>query len=197
MIRCGFLLVAVGLVAPLAGQDAGEGWLTGRVERASTGEPIAGATVRLTGPVTRSAVSADNGGWRVGPLPVGRYTLSVERIGFAPGERTVEVPRGSEPLRIRLTERPLALDALVVTAGRRPQRLAEAPVATELVSRREIRQTGATDLASVLTERTGVELEGGHPVGAGVMLQGVGSERVLVLLDGQPLIGRISGKIDI
>jgi len=29
------------------------------------------------------------------------------------------------------------------------------------------------------------------------MLQGLGSERVLVLLDGQPMVGRISGQIDL
>jgi outer membrane receptor for ferrienterochelin and colicins len=49
----------------------------------------------------------------------------------------------------------------------------------------------------VLTERTGVELQGGHPAGSGLMIQGLGSERVLVLLDGQPFIGRIAGTIDV
>src|SRR5690606_14117614 len=33
--------------------------------------------------------------------------------------------------------------------------------------------------------------------GTGVMIQGLGSERVLVLLDGQPFIGRLSGSIDL
>ena len=198
MARAGIaVLLSLGLVAPAAGQEPAGSWLSGRIETAGTGEPVAGAMVRLGGPVVRTVASADNGAWRLGPLPAGSYTLSVEHIGFAPTERAVDVPHGPELVRVALTERALELDALVVTAGRRLQRLADAPVATELVTSREIRQTGAADLASVLTERTGVELEGGHPVGSGVMIQGMGSERVLVLLDGQPFIGRISGKIDI
>ncbi|MGH7458398.1 MAG: TonB-dependent receptor plug domain-containing protein [Longimicrobiaceae bacterium] len=96
-----------------------------------------------------------------------------------------------------LSERVIPLDSLVVTVSRRPQRLADVPVATELISRREIERTGASDLAAVLIERAGIVLEGGHPTGAGVMLQGMGSERVLVLVDGQPFIGRISGKVDL
>ena len=190
------LLLAAGLFEPASGQEV-TGWLVGRVEEAGTGAAVAGATVRLQGPVTRAAATAENGTWRVGPLPAGRYTISVEHIRFAPAERSLEVPNGDGPVRIAMTERALALDALVVTAGRRLQRLADVPVATELITNREIRQTGATDLASVLTERTGVEVEGGHPVGSGVMIQGMGSERVLVLMDGQPFIGRISGKIDV
>lgn len=198
MIRSALpVVLALALVAPAGGQDTAGEWLVGRIEEAGTGDPVAGATVRLNGPADRAGISGGNGGWRVGPLPAGRYTLAVEHIAFATVERELRVVEGMAPVRITLTPRPLALDALVVTAGRRLQRLADAPVATELVSSREIRQTGATDLASVLTERTGVELEGGHPVGAGVMLQGLGSERVLVLLDGQPLIGRIAGKIDV
>jgi outer membrane receptor for ferrienterochelin and colicins len=158
---------------------------------------VAGATVRLDGTSLQPVTTAKDGTWRIGPVATGRYELLVEHIGYAPIERPVDVPLEDATLRLSMTARPLALDALVVTAGRRTQRLADAAVATELVTSREIRETGATDLASVLTERTGLELAGGHPVGEGVMIQGMGSERVLVLMDGQPFIGRISGSIDV
>jgi hypothetical protein len=65
------------------------------------------------------------------------------------------------------------------------------------VGREEIERTTASDLASVLVEQTGIALQGGHPAGAGVMLQGLGSERLLILLDGQSLVGRISGVFDV
>ncbi|HEY0970354.1 MAG TPA: TonB-dependent receptor, partial [Gemmatimonadales bacterium] len=104
---------------------------------------------------------------------------------------------GADTLSVRLTAAPLALDRVVVTAARREQRLADAIVTTEVVGRREIERSGATDLAAVLTEQTGIQLHGGHPSGSGVMLQGIGAERVLVLLDGQPLVGRISGNFDL
>ena len=55
----------------------------------------------------------------------------------------------------------------------------------------------SSDLASVLTERVGIQIDGGVPSGAGVQLRGFGSRRVLVLLDGQPLIGRVNGTMDL
>src|SRR5690606_25672420 len=190
MSRVAFALLL--FAAPLHAQDA---WLSGRVESVS-GEAVSGATVRAEGSASAMAVTANDGSWRLGPLAPGSYLLTVEHIGYAPLERDVRVPL-DDALLLVVSERPLSLDALVVTAGRRLQRLADAPVAMEVVTSREIRETGAADVAAVLTERTGLELQGGHPAGSGVMIQGMGSERVLVLLDGQPFIGRMSGAIDV
>ncbi|HEX7120304.1 MAG TPA: TonB-dependent receptor [Longimicrobiales bacterium] len=209
------VLALLVLAGPAAGQTGGA--LVGRVVDAATGAPVTDARIRVEAagrggedgvagqPGMRgapggrgwTAASGADGAWRVGPLRPGGYVVRVEHVAYAPVERRVEVAAGGGPLVVRLTPRPVALDALVVTAGRRLQRLADATVATELVSSREIRETGAADLAAVLTERTGITLQGGHPAGAGVMIQGLGSERVLVLLDGQPFIGRISGTIDV
>lgn len=217
------------------------GLLVGRVIEAGSGDPVAGAVVRASGPVDASTVTAADGTWCLDGVPAGRYNVSISHVGFAGFETTFDASGGvqgtpamkaandptaganevSDPtadaaadagdartlghragaaaagLEIALTPRPVSLDAVVVTAGRRRQRLADVPVATEVISRREIRETGAADVAAVLVERTGVQLQGNTPVGAGVMLQGLGSERVLVLMDGQPFIGRIAGAIDL
>jgi outer membrane receptor for ferrienterochelin and colicins len=90
-----------------------------------------------------------------------------------------------------------ALDSIVVTAGRREQLLRDVVVTTELISRREIEASGAADVSAVLLSHSGVQLDAGTPTGAGVYLQGLGSQRVLVLLDGQPIVGRIGGNLDL
>jgi outer membrane receptor for ferrienterochelin and colicins len=158
----------------------------------AAGERVQAAGERGAGAGERGAAAGERG------AAAGERGAAADERGAAAGGRSAATGREpGSPLLIPLTPRPVVLEALVVTAGRRLQRLADVPVATELVSSREIRETGATDLASVLTERTGVDLAGGHPSGAGVMIQGMSSERVLVLLDGQPFIGRISGAIDV
>ena len=180
--------------------------ITGRVQDASTGAPIAGAVVSLvlTGDVrSRETRTADDGRWRIAVPGAAGGTLSVRAIGYAPRAigldsvalDSLAVAGGS--LDFALTPVASRLDQVVITAARREQRLADVALTTEVVSRREIEQSGASDLAAVLTEQTGIQLQGGHPTGAGVMLQGIGSERVLVLLDGQPLVGRLSGTFDI
>lgn len=132
----------------------------------------------------------------------GRFRLRVDdsvrtlRVRH-PAFRYADVPLGATPLRpIVLRAAPRALDAVVVTASRREQRLKDAVVPIELVSRAEIERTGAPDVAAVLVEQVGIQLEGGTPTGAGVQLQGFGAQRVLVLVDGQPLVGRLNGNLD-
>lgn len=187
--------VAVALLVMMAGSAGGQEpvWLAGRVVAAGAGDPVVGAEVRLAD--GRSAVTDAEGRWRIGPVEPGPQELTVRHMAYA--EATLRLASAAGPHVVRLTPRPVSLGELVVTASRRVQELKDVPVATEVVGRTELRATGASDLAAVLVERTGVALEGGHPVGAGVMLQGLGSERVLVLLDGQPYVGRLSGRQDL
>lgn len=168
-----------------------------RVADAADDAPVAGAELRLGAAGAASARTGSRGTARVSVAPAGA-TLTVRAVGYAP--RTVAIPAGAAPadtVGVRLTAVPLSLDQVVITAARRPQRLADAVVTTEVVGRREMENSGSSDLAAVLTEQTGVQLAGGHPSGTGVMLQGIGSERVLVMLDGQPLVGRIAGNFDL
>ena len=170
----------------------------GRVVSAATGQGIGGAEVRLAGTDT-VVVRTDAGGeWATRALRPGRYAVRVRMLGHVAAQDVADMAGGGAWRReFRLQPVALALDEIVVTGARREQRLQDAVTTTELVSRDAIERSGASDIASVLTEQTGIQLQGGHPAGSGVMLQGIGSERVLVLLDGQPVAGRISGVFDI
>lgn len=123
--------------------------------------------------------------------PLGADSLLVRAMGY----RAARVGRDASS--VALTPLALALDQVVVTAARREQKLADVVTTTEVVNAEAIARTGASDLGSALSATTGVELSGGMPAGTGVMLQGLGSERVLILLDGNPLPGRIAGEFDV
>ena len=205
--RCGSLPAALRLLALLAipltaaaqasPDRIGTARISGSVLDATTGEEVAGAAIRTAGAAERTTRSGNAGEWELAGLPPGPYALTISHPSFATAEMSIEIgPDGGE-VRTSLTPVPIRLDALVVTAGRRLEALADVPVSTEVVTRREIEDTGAPDLAGLLTQRAGFELQGGHPGGAGVMLQGLGSERVLVLVDGQPYTGRIDGHLDL
>ena len=196
-VCAGAVIAAVLLLhAPLAAQRGGV--VRGRVVEAGTGTAVASAVVRVADDSSRSVLTDVDGGFRLTGLAPGAHRLRVAHLGYAEREVAVEVTGAGEVvIDVVLTPRALALDALVVTAGRRAQALADVAVPTEVVSAEEIRRSGASDVAAVLVERTGIQPQGGHPAGSGLMLQGLGSERVLVLVDGQPFIGRLSGQIDL
>ena len=181
-----------------AAAPAAAGRLHGRITDGATGRALPGVELRLAGPDSASVRTGEDGRWMSPALRPGRYEVRARRLGYAVSTASATLDAGPRaPLLLALDPVALELDQMVVTAARRPQRLADAVTTTEVVSRADIERTGASDLASVLTEQTGIQLQGGMPAGAGVMLQGLGSERVLVLLDGQPVAGRISGVFDI
>ena len=162
--------------------------LRGRVT-GGDGTAVIGAEVRAG--LVRS-VSDSAGRWTlvVPALPV---TLVVRHPGYH--ARTLEATRS--PLDLVLQARPHSLDAIVVTAARREQQLKDVVPETRLISREQVEDAAAPDVAAALTQAAGLQLEGGVPAGSGVFLQGMDSRRVLVLLDGQPLVGRLNGNFDL
>lgn len=88
-------------------------------------------------------------------------------------------------------------DPVIVSATRRDEHRSEAVISTAVVTRADIRDAGATDVASVLSQQLGLQLASGSPAGSQMLIQGLGDQRVLVLLDGQPLTGRVGGAFDL
>lgn len=189
-----FLLAACSLGAPLAFQAA-QLMLSGEVRNAR-GTAVAGAEVEVVrGTDTLRARTGPRGEWRLSTSP-GVHHVSVRAIGYRRWSTTLTATTDTA-LGIVPTAASLPLDAVVVTAARRAQRLADVATTTEIVSRDDIRRTGAADIAQALARQTGINMEGGVGAGLGVMLQGLSSERVLVLVDGHPLAGRIAGQLDV
>ena len=93
------------------------------------------------------------------------------------------------------TDPTVELAPVVVTATKTPQRLEDTPVITNLITRAEIEATGAENIGEVLEHTAGIIIHrDGH--GDGVQLQGLDSEYILILVDGEPQVGRIAGKLD-
>ncbi|QSQ19930.1 TonB-dependent receptor [Pyxidicoccus parkwayensis] len=89
-----------------------------------------------------------------------------------------------------------AVPRTVVTASRTAERLSETPVATEVITRAEILRTGARNAAELLSAHPGLEVVHSFS-GATLQVQGLGSEYVLVLVDGERVAGRIAGGVDL
>ena len=80
------------------------------------------------------------------------------------------------------SRRAVELDEIVVTAERNPGRASDGAAAVRSIGRAEIESRAATDLITLLRDIPGVQVDPVVGSGAGVVLQGLGSDRVLVLL---------------
>ena len=89
----------------------------------------------------------------------------------------------------------VTLQTVVVTATRSPSVLEDVPVPTRVIPAERIRARGAARLSDLLAEEPGMHLS--HFLGTGIQLQGLDAAYTLILIDGQPVIGRSGGTLDL
>ena len=87
------------------------------------------------------------------------------------------------------------LQEVVVTATRQERRLGNVAVPVTLIQQQQIRQAGSLRLRDILQEQSGLVMTSAF--GVGVQMQGLNPEHTLILVDGQPLVGRTSGVLDL
>jgi len=91
--------------------------------------------------------------------------------------------------------RTVELDPLVITATRSKKFLEDVAVPTSVVTANVMQRQGALRLGDVLANQMGVSLFDDH--GTGIQLQGFASDYTLILIDGEPVIGRTAGTLDV
>jgi len=130
-------------------------------------------------------------------LPDGEYTLIVSSVGYKTESETVSL-KENDHLRLNfiLQEDEIEIDNVVVTGTRTEKNLSTSPIKTELISAAKIERSAFTRLNDVLNEETGISVVD-EPWGKGVQLQGLDPAYTLILLDGEPLIGRPGGTLEL
>lgn len=88
-----------------------------------------------------------------------------------------------------------ALDEVVVTATRTPRSVKTVPVPVTVITQDKIERIGALRLNEVLAEQAGLQIISNH--GTGIQVQGLSADYVLILIDGEPVIGRTAGTLDL
>lgn len=88
-----------------------------------------------------------------------------------------------------------SLEEVVITATRQERKLGNVAIPVQLISQRQIKEAGSLRLRDILQEQSGIQLTAGF--GTGLQMQGLNPEHTLILIDGQPLVGRTSGVLDL
>ena len=89
----------------------------------------------------------------------------------------------------------LDMDPVVVTATRGERRPDEVAVPVSVIGQREIESQGAARMTDLLASQPGLTINTDH--GSGLQMRGLGADYTLVLVDGEPIIGRTAGTLDL
>lgn len=135
--------------------------------------------------------SSTAGSFELVDLRPGRYVLTVSAPGFADTSQVIDVP-GPSGLVITLAPAPVLEQVAVVSASRQDELRETLNTRVDVVTRGRLEESGGFEtVGEVLREIPGVVTRRGSETGgaAGEQIQGIDSRQVLVLLDGQPLVG--------
>lgn len=161
------------------------GVISGRVT-SSTGAPIAEVQVSLT-ELRRSTVTDSAGRYSIANVPAGTYSITFQRIGYAPAVRRIASTGGDLTADVTMKESVVELTGIQVTASANATSALNSPQPTSVVAGDELRQSQSPSLGETLEGVAGVHsLSTGVGIGKPV-IRGLTSNRVLVLDDGQRL----------
>ncbi|MEM1055269.1 MAG: TonB-dependent receptor [Bacteroidota bacterium] len=159
------------------------------------GAPVPFASVRLAETERGTAADAE-GRYRLDLPEAGGFMLLVSAVGHETARVTGTAAEG-ETVRLDVTLEPVALDPgrVVVTATRTTKALEDIAVPITVVTAEELREQGAVRLSDALESLPGLFLTEDH--GTGLQIQGFDPDYTLILLDGEPVIGRTAGTLSL
>ena len=172
----------------------------GTIVDADSKSPLTHANVAVS--TGKAGTITDSLGRYEMELPPGRYRVEVSRIGYGTQSQQIDLLAGQNlQLDFALNAQALPQAATLITATGRPKSAAALTVPVSIVPREAIELSNAKNVAGLLEDVAGLNVHSslygylGSP--SGVMIQGIDPKRILILVDGERVIGGPGGVIDL
>jgi len=193
-------ILAVALMGILPGKVKAEtGTIEGKVIDAYTHGALVGANVILEG--TKLGAATDrNGTYTIISIPPGAYTLTASMMGYKKVTKRINVSAGKTVhVDFDLQQTVLKGNMVVVTATKTRHLLKDVPIATNVITRREIETGNFTAVQQALRYLSGVQVNESYGWGdkGKIEIQGMGEDHTLILLNGQRVYGGHRNAVDI
>ncbi len=191
LLNC--LLILITLLASATTTAAAR--LSGKITARDSGQPVVEANLEVLSPAILGRSDLD-GRYQIDFPAPGTYRLRVSHVSFETRLIDVAIGAAETTLDFNLDARTYISDEVVVTGTRTPYLLKDVPVTTEVIRAQDAVRTGATTVDQALKSAVGVNIDNNFS-GSGASLRGVDPTRVLVLIDGEKMVGRVRGAIDL
>lgn len=192
-----FFLFTVGMFSTVfADSRSVEGIIYGEDDTKSV-QPLPYVSVMVLG-TKLGTVTNQDGKFQIQGLSPGRYKLRVSQIGYSSKEIGIDLTHQNlQNVSIYLQRNYLELNQIVVTATRTERIYQETPVPTMVLSNREIQESGASNVANLISDRLGIDLRFGRSGGLSAEVQGTDPKYTLVLIDGEPIVGHFDNRVEL
>jgi outer membrane receptor for ferrienterochelin and colicins len=168
---------------------AGGGKIAGIVNDADTGQPLPWTSIVIEGTNFGTGTDLD-GRFEITNIALGEYNVIASAIGFRTQLKKVKLNSKDDVLLdFKLEDSPLELTGVVVTGTRTPRYIKEAPIYTEVITKKAISNKSAHNLYDALEGAPGIRVEQQcQACNFSVLrMQGLGADHTQILLDGLPI----------
>lgn len=191
-----FYLLVVTLLFSAVFANAQLAVLKGVVTQKNNKQPLPGANVYFSG-TTNGTGTNNKGEFQIKHLTPGTYDLVVSFSGFKKVKQNITLKAGENFLNIEMTESNSNLGEIVVTGTGTPHHLKTAPVPTELISKKAIMSTGASDFGELMLNISPSFDFSPGTMGSFMTINGLSNDFILVLVNGKRMYGDIGGNNDL
>jgi outer membrane receptor for ferrienterochelin and colicins len=187
-----FFLLSTNLIFS---QETGN--LSGTVVDMNTNEPVVEANITVQN--TKRGTTTDfNGRFNISNLEIGKYIIKISHVGYTTLEQEIDIEANKTiDLIFKLSEDPLALDEVFVSATRTKKTIDRVTASVEVINAKDIERMGAQTVKDIFQNTPGLNLQYGTFPSASsaskssVTIRGIGGAGTLWLLDGR----RISSEV--
>jgi len=190
-----FLFIIFSAVSHLFSQ--GTGSLSGTVVDSKTGESLFGANIMVQN-TQRGTAAGPGGHFKIEYLTPGVYALTISMMGYEDARKdNLQVyPDQETYIKIELKPTVIEQPAIIVTASKRKQRIEDAQTSVDVIGIRDIQSKSVVNLDQVIQYVPGVSIiDGQVDIRGSTGFNWAAGSRVLVLVDGHPLINGDTGGI--
>ncbi len=159
-------------------------------------EELVGVNVYLRHTRLGSTTNA-NGEFVINKIEKGSYILTCSAVGMETLRKSIELSGDITDLRIQMKEGNEKLEAVVVTGTGTRHKLSEAPVQTEVIGKKTIRQLAPQRVEDLLMQVSPSFEFTPNSMGSNMSLNGLNNKYVLVMIDGKRLHGDVGGNNDL
>ncbi|MCT4602809.1 MAG: TonB-dependent receptor, partial [Marinifilum sp.] len=188
--------VAIMLLISVTFANAQNAVLKGVVTQKSNQQAMPGASVYFSGTTTGTATN-NKGEYKIKNLKPGDYDLVVSFSGYSRQKQKITLKEGVNVLNFAMVESKSQLGEIVVTGTGTPHHLKTAPVQTELISKKAIANTGASDFNELMMSVSPSFDFNPGTMGSFMTINGLGNDFILVLVDGKRMYGDVGGNTDL
>ncbi len=167
--------------------------INGFISDSKTNHPIIGVNVYLEDLRVGSSSDAD-GFFKFDSLNSGEYKLRFSHIGYDDYYIKLKVDSDTK-LNISLRETFFLMDEIVTTGTRTDKIHQDTPIATEVISKKEIISSGATTLQEFLMQRSSISQISSVDGSGDLQILGMNSQHILILVNGQPITGKFNNRV--